>query len=294
MDRHTGRACLTGYDDEITHLECGSRGGGQCDVDGEHLVEPTGLTVSNERFEDRRFEALGAPLGEGVPDLGEECHARLLEVGEIVRMVHDRHRIGLDETDADVMGELVVVGIGGRIDGQTHTRESARKGAARQNGDVTPAIVLLEQSGIEFGIHEYDRGEDLRDFGREAAEALGVAFEQVFKTLLIDTEGGDAPRDPVVVVVPVSCTVSMKLAAAAVGAKKASMCDPDAAERITGYVVGGISPFGQRKRLVTVIDESVLPFETVYVSGGKRGLDISLAPAHLVSLLGAIVAPITA
>lgn len=154
--------------------------------------------------------------------------------------------------------------------------------------------MLLEQSGIDFGVHEYDRGEELRDFGREAAEALGVAFEQVFKTLLVDTDGGDAPRDPVVVVVPVSAMVSMKLAAASVGAKKATMCDPESAERISGYVVGGISPLGQRKRLVTVLDESVELFDTIYVSGGKRGLDISLAPAHLVSLLGAIVAPLTA
>ena len=121
--------------------------------------------------------------------------------------------------------------------------------------------MLLEEQGIAFGVHEYDRGDELRDFGREAAEALGLALDEVFKTLLVDTEGGDAPRDPVVVVVPVSCMVSMKLVAAAVGAKKAAMCDPSVAERITGYVVGGISPLGQRKRLTTVLDESVELFE---------------------------------
>lgn len=159
---------------------------------------------------------------------------------------------------------------------------------------MTPAIVLLEERGCSFGVHEYDRGDELRDFGREAAEALGLAFDQVFKTLLVDTDGGAAPRDPVVVVVPVSCMVSMKLVAAAVGAKKASMCDPAAAERITGYVVGGISPLGQRKRLVTVLDESVELFDTIYVSGGRRGLDISLAPQDLVALLEATIAPITA
>lgn len=152
----------------------------------------------------------------------------------------------------------------------------------------------MEREGVVHGLHEYERGEDLRDFGREAAEALGVSFDQVFKTLLVDTEGGDAPRDPVVVVVPVSCMVSMKLVAAAVGAKKAAMCDPSEAERITGYVVGGISPLGQRKRLVTVLDETVELFDTVYVSGGRRGLDVSLAPADLRRLLDALVAPITA
>lgn len=152
----------------------------------------------------------------------------------------------------------------------------------------------MESQGIEFGLHEYDRGDELRDFGREAAEALGLAYDQVFKTLLVDTEGADAQRDPVVVVVPVSCKVSMKLVASAVGAKKASMCEPDVAERITGYVVGGISPIGQRKRLRTVLDESVELFDTIYVSGGRRGLDISLAPTDLVELLDAVVAPITA
>ena len=122
-------------------------------------------------------------------------------------------------------------------------------------------------------------------------QALGLAYDQVFKTLLVNV---DADRDPVVVVVPVSCMVSMKLVAAAVGGKKAAMCDPADAERITGYVVGGISPLGQRKRLRTVLDETVDLFDTVYVSGGRRGLDIALDPADLARLLDATVAPITA
>ena len=159
---------------------------------------------------------------------------------------------------------------------------------------MTPAIRLLEAEGVPFEVHEYERGEELRDFGREAAEALGLPFDQVFKTLLVDVEGGDAPRDPVVVVVPVSCMVSMKLAAAAVDGKKSTMCDPSDAERITGYVVGGISPLGQRKRLVTVLDESIELFDIVYVSGGKRGVDIGLAPTDLARLLDATIAPITA
>jgi Cys-tRNA(Pro)/Cys-tRNA(Cys) deacylase len=159
---------------------------------------------------------------------------------------------------------------------------------------VTPAIVLLQDKGIAFGVHEYDRGDELRDFGREAAEALGLSLDQVFKTLLVDVEGAAAIRDPVVVVVPVSCMVSMKLAASAVGAKKATMCSPADAERITGYVVGGISPLGQRKQLMTVLDETVDLFDTIYISGGRRGLDISLAPSDLARLLDATIAPITA
>lgn len=154
---------------------------------------------------------------------------------------------------------------------------------------MTPAIAQLEREGVEFTVHEYDRGDELRNFGQEAAEALGLPPDQVFKTLLVDV---DARRDPVVVVVPVSCQVSMKLAAAAVGAKKATMCDPTDAERITGYVVGGISPLGQRKRLRTVLDETVELFDTIYVSGGRRGLDIGVAPVDLVRLLDAVVAPI--
>ena len=156
---------------------------------------------------------------------------------------------------------------------------------------MTPAIALLEQEGVVFVALEYDRSDELRDFGREAAESLGLPYDQVFKTLLVDV---DADRDPVVAVVPVSRKVSMKLVAAAVGGKRAAMCDPADAERITGYVVGGISPLGQRKRLRTVLDETVELFETIYVSGGRRGLDIALDPVDLVRLLDATVAPITA
>lgn len=147
---------------------------------------------------------------------------------------------------------------------------------------------------MAFESSEYERGEDLRDFGREAAEALGLPFDQVFKTLLVDVEGGLHPDRTVVVVVPVSCMVSMKLVAAAADAKKATMCDAAAAERMTGYVVGGISPLGQRKQLATILDETVDLFDTIYVSGGKRGLDIGLAPADLARLLDATIAPITA
>ena len=158
---------------------------------------------------------------------------------------------------------------------------------------MTPAIRLLDAEGVAFGLHEYERGDELRDFGREAADRLGLDPDQVFKTLLVDVEGGGASGDPIVVVVPVSCSVSMKAAASAVGAKKASMCDPTRAERLTGYVVGGISPLGQRRRLRTVVDDSAELYDVIYVSGGRRGLDISLAPADLVRLLDATLADIT-
>ena len=158
---------------------------------------------------------------------------------------------------------------------------------------VTPAIRLLEGEGVPFGVHEYERGEELRGFGREAAEALGLPFDQVFKTLLVDVDGGDRGTDTVCVVVPVSDQVSMKAVASAVGAKRASMCPPADAERLTGYVVGGISPLGQRTQLTTVCDETVELFDEIYVSGGRRGLDVSLPPGELVRLLGARIAAIS-
>lgn len=154
---------------------------------------------------------------------------------------------------------------------------------------MTPAVVALETAGIEHTIHEYDRGDDLHDFGREAADSLGLDHDQVFKTLV-----AIADDEMVVAVVPVSCQLSMKRLASAVGAKKATMCEPARAERSSGYIVGGISPIGQRKRLRTVIDETAELFDTVYVSGGRRGMDIGLAPADLIAVLDAIVAPVTA
>jgi Cys-tRNA(Pro)/Cys-tRNA(Cys) deacylase len=153
---------------------------------------------------------------------------------------------------------------------------------------VTPAIRVLDEAGVEYALHEYDRGTDLRDFGREAADALGLPYEQVFKTLVVVSED-----DLAVAVIPVSSTLSLKRAAAALGVKRVAMCDPARAERSSGYVVGGISPLGQRRRLPTVVDESAVDLDRVYVSGGRRGLDVSLAPADLVRLLDATVAPLT-
>lgn len=154
---------------------------------------------------------------------------------------------------------------------------------------VTPAIRVLDEAGVEYGVHEYERGADLRDLGAEAAEALGLPYDQVFKTLVVV-----ADTELVVTVIPVSATLSLKLAAAALGAKRVTMCEPARAERSSGYVIGGISPLGQKRRLPTVLDESAELFDRIYVSGGKRGLDVSLAPADLARLVDATVAPLTA
>jgi Cys-tRNA(Pro)/Cys-tRNA(Cys) deacylase len=159
---------------------------------------------------------------------------------------------------------------------------------ARQKASAgTPATVALTAAGIPFTVHPYEHDPSAPSYGLEAAEALGVEPDRVFKTLLADTDLG-----LVVGVVPVTGMLDLKALASAVGAKRAGMADPAVAERRTGYVVGGISPVGQKTRHVTVIDETAQLFDTVFVSGGRRGLDIELAPADLLSVTGASYAPI--
>ena len=155
---------------------------------------------------------------------------------------------------------------------------------------MTPAIRALEAAGIDHEVRPYEHGASDRGYGLEAAAALGVDPDEVFKTLLVD--GGDDHLG--VTVIPVTCKLSLKRAASALGLKRVEMCDPARAERTTGYVVGGISPFGQRRRLPTVIDESAELYERIYVSGGRRGLDVAVAPGDLIDLLSAGVAALTA
>ncbi len=151
----------------------------------------------------------------------------------------------------------------------------------------TPATVALTAAGVAFTQHSYEHDPSARSFGLEAAEVLGLPPEQVFKTLLVDTGAGLA-----VAVVPVTGQLDLKAMAAAVGAKRVAMADPAAAQRSSGYVVGGISPIGQKRALPTVVDESAELFDVVYVSGGRRGLDLGLSPTDLVRITGATVADI--
>ena len=155
----------------------------------------------------------------------------------------------------------------------------------------TPAILALEAAGVAFTVHEFDHGDGDRNYGMAAAEALGIDPDRVFKTLLIDL-ATDRGVEQVVGIVPVSGQLSLRGLATALGGKRAEMCPVDVAQRITGYVVGGISPFGQKKRLRTAIDETCVLFESVLVSGGRRGLDVEVSPDDLVRLLDAVVAPI--
>ncbi|HET7902302.1 MAG TPA: Cys-tRNA(Pro) deacylase [Candidatus Nanopelagicales bacterium] len=159
--------------------------------------------------------------------------------------------------------------------------------AKKSSPGGTPATVALTRAGIAFTTHSYEHDPAAPSYGLEAAEVLGLPHEQVFKTLLADVDG-----TLVVGIVPVARKLDLKALAAAVGGKRADMADPKVAERTTGYVVGGISPVGQRKALRTVVDQTALLFDAVYVSGGRRGFDLGLAPADLLSVTGATTAPI--
>ena len=154
-------------------------------------------------------------------------------------------------------------------------------------GRGTTATVALERAKIPFTVHEYAHDPRAASYGREASEALGVSADRVFKTLIASVDG-----DLVAGVVPVEGQLDLKALAAAVGGKRGAMAEVTAAERATGYVAGGISPVGQRKRLPVVLDASALSFATVFCSGGRRGLEIELAPADLVRAAAAKVASI--
>ena len=151
----------------------------------------------------------------------------------------------------------------------------------------TPATTALTAAGVAFTVHEYAHDARAESYGGEAAEAMGIEPGRVFKTLFADVDGA-----LVVGVVPVSGQLDLKALARAVDGRKAAMADPKAAERATGYVVGGISPLGQRKAHPTVVDASALEHPTVFVSAGKRGMEVELSPAELVRLTAARVAEI--
>ena len=151
----------------------------------------------------------------------------------------------------------------------------------------TPATVALARAGVAFTVHAYEHDPRAAAYGLEAAEKLGLDPERVFKTLLAAVDGPLA-----VAIVPVAMLLDLKALANAVGGKRAELADPAVAERKTGYVVGGISPIGQKTPLPTVLDESAILCETIFVSGGRRGLDLELAPDDLLAVTGGRYAPI--
>ena len=161
-------------------------------------------------------------------------------------------------------------------------------GRKDRGGSVgTPATLALTRAQIPYAVRAYDHDPAAGSYGLEAAQALGVEPARVFKTLLVDTGDGLA-----VGIVPVDATLDLKAVAAALGVKKVAMAEPAAAERSSGYVVGGISPIGQKRALPTVLDDSASGHQSVLVSGGRRGLDLELTPADLVRATGATLAPV--
>ena len=151
----------------------------------------------------------------------------------------------------------------------------------------TPATALLAKQKVTHSLHSYEVSADAPNYGALVAEAIGAEPGRVFKTLVTDVDGALT-----VAIVPVTGDVDLKALASAAGGKRAAMADRDLAEKTTGYVRGGISPLGQRKRLPTVLDQSALDSETIFVSAGKRGLQVQMAPTDLVRLTAATVAPI--
>jgi len=154
---------------------------------------------------------------------------------------------------------------------------------------TTPATLALQKAGVTFSLHAYDYDPSAERIGLQAAEAIGEPPSRVLKTLMAEVDG-----KPVCVVVPSDREVSMKKLAAAFGGKSAQMMKPADAERATGYKVGGISPFGQRRKVPTAIEENALAEDYVYVNGGQRGLQIRLAPNDALAALGAKSAPLIA
>lgn len=155
---------------------------------------------------------------------------------------------------------------------------------------MTPAINAAKKGKVKYEIHEYAHDPAAASYGEEAADALGLDYGQVFKTLLVAINGDQ--RKLAVGIVPVSGQLDLKAMASALKAKKVTMANPADAERATGYVVGGISPLGQKKRLPTVLDSSAEQYPTICMSAGRRGLEIEMAAADLLKLTGAVLAPI--
>jgi len=154
---------------------------------------------------------------------------------------------------------------------------------------MTPAVKLLDKLNISYTLHQYHHDEAADSYGQEAADKLAVASEQIFKTLIVETEH----KALAVAIVPVDRQLNLKNTAKALKCKKLHMADPKRVQTSTGYVLGGVSPLGQKKRLTTIIDDSSKVFDSIFISGGKRGLEIEISPIHLADILRATFSSIS-
>jgi len=152
---------------------------------------------------------------------------------------------------------------------------------------MTPAIDALKNAGIQFELHEYPHDSKAASYGEEAANCLNIKAERVFKTLIVSGDASDNSKQLAVAIVPVSHQLDLKAVAKSINSKKAKMADTTAAQNATGYILGGISPLGQKRRLPFILDISALNSETIFVSGGKRGLEIEISPNDLIQLCNA-------
>ena len=157
---------------------------------------------------------------------------------------------------------------------------------------MTPAINVLTKANIPFKLHEYSHDPKASSYGNEAVECLNANPDQVFKTLVISTDASDNTKQLAIAIVPVSHNLDHKGLAKSLKTKKSQMADPTAAQNTTGYILGGISPFGQKKRLPFRLDDSAQNFNTIFVSGGKRGLEIEISPTNLIQVCSACYADI--
>lgn len=168
----------------------------------------------------------------------------------------------------------------------------SRKPKTQNRHGATPAVLALKDAGVDYTVRTFDHDPEVDHYGAEAVAALDIPARQICKTLLVVLDGGPCHGQLAVAVIPVTMMLDLKGVATAFGAKKATMADPRIAERSTGYVVGGISPLGQKKRLATVLDADAAAESTILVSGGRRGFDVEVRPTDLVSVLDATVAPV--
>lgn len=244
-------------------------------MDVDDVIEEQWLPVPDVSLEHRHVDPGLTYFVIRVADVSEILDTGFLEIGEVSAVMHDAHGVGFREPNAEAVPKRIVRRVGRWVGPDAHMPNLV--GTLGDDGRVTPAVRYLDERAIAYRLCEYHHATGRTDFGLEAAESLGIEPDRVLKTLVVLADGTEACA-----VVPVSARLSLRALAVALGSRRAEMCPPDRAERVTGYVVGGISPIAQKRSLPVLVDETAQVFDEVLVSGGRRGLDIALAPDDLI------------